>query len=96
MRFVVLQVECADSVADWRQQCVAIVGVDEVAFAVDCAQQIRELRFLSMSVPLSLPVVQIPRLQTKEEAATTSMQAGFVARVRGVDELEHREHHCLQ
>lgn len=45
VRFVVHQVEDGDSVADGRQQAVAILGEDKVAFAIDCAEQIRELCF---------------------------------------------------
>lgn len=43
MRFVVDQVEDGDAIADGRQQGVAILGVDEVAFAIDGAEQIGEL-----------------------------------------------------
>jgi hypothetical protein len=45
VRFVVHQVEDGDSVADGRQQTVAILGEDKVAFAIDGAEQIRELCF---------------------------------------------------
>jgi hypothetical protein len=43
VRFVVHEVEDGDAVADWRQQAVAIFGEDEVAFAIDSAEQVREL-----------------------------------------------------
>lgn len=45
MRFVVYEVEDGDTVAHWREQAVAIFGEDKVAFAIDCAEQIRELCF---------------------------------------------------
>lgn len=40
MRFVVHEVEDGDTVANWRQQTVAILGVDEIAFAIDGAEKI--------------------------------------------------------
>ena len=43
MRFVVYEVEDGDTVAHWREQAVAIFGEDEVAFAIDGAEQVREL-----------------------------------------------------
>jgi hypothetical protein len=45
VRFVVHQIEDGDSVADGRKQTVAILGEDKVAFAIDGAEQIRELCF---------------------------------------------------
>jgi hypothetical protein len=43
MRFVVYEVEDSDTVAYWGEQAVAIFGEDEVAFAIDSAEQVREL-----------------------------------------------------
>lgn len=43
VRFVVHQVEDGDAVADGRQETVAILGEDKVAFAIDGAEQVREL-----------------------------------------------------
>lgn len=43
MRFVVHEVEDSDAVAHWREQAVAIFGEDEVAFAIDGAEQVGEL-----------------------------------------------------
>jgi len=43
MRFVVYKIEDGDTVAYWRQKAVAIFGEDEVAFAIDGAEQVREL-----------------------------------------------------
>lgn len=40
MRFVVDQIKDGHPVADGRQQTCAIVGVDEIAFSVDSAQQV--------------------------------------------------------
>jgi hypothetical protein len=45
VRFVVHQVEDGDSVAYGRQETVAILGEDKIAFAIDGAEQIRELCF---------------------------------------------------
>ena len=46
VRFVVEKIEDGDAVADWREQCTAIRRVDQVAFPVDGAEQVRELRMV--------------------------------------------------
>lgn len=43
MRFVVHKVEDSDAVAHWGEQAVAIFGEDEVALAIDGAEQVGEL-----------------------------------------------------
>jgi hypothetical protein len=45
VRFVVHQIEDGDSVAHGRQETVAILGEDKVAFAIDGAEQVGELCF---------------------------------------------------
>ena len=43
MRFVVHEVEDSNAVAHWGEQAVAIFSEDEIAFAIDSAEQVGEL-----------------------------------------------------